>query len=44
MTEETTAKKDTRDKIIGVVFTLVLFVVLVWLILYLTIEPVAETQ
>jgi hypothetical protein len=44
MTEEMTAKKDTRDKVIGVVFTLALFVLLVWLILYLTVPPTTETQ
>jgi hypothetical protein len=43
MTEEITAKKDTKDKVIGVVFTLAVFVLLVWLILYLTVPPAAET-
>jgi hypothetical protein len=43
MTEEITAKKDTKDKVIGVVFTLALFALLVWLILYLTVPPAADT-
>ena len=42
MAEELTPKQILWQKIIAVTFTLVVFVFLVWLILYLTVEPVAE--
>ena len=42
MAEELTPKQILMQKLIAVVFTLTLFAFLVWLILYLTVEPVAE--
>lgn len=42
MAEELTPKQILMQKFIAVVFTLVLFVLMVWAILYFTVQEVAE--